>query len=41
MHRRVEEGGGKGSAGYVVLHGECVMLWVDAMWFLQSMAGIV
>ena len=34
VHRRVVEGSGEGIAGCVVhvdVHGECVMLWVDAM----------
>ena len=34
MHRRVEEGSGEGITGCVVhvgVHGECVVLWVDAM----------
>ena len=34
VHRRVVEGIREGSAGCVVdvdVHGECVMLWVDAM----------
>ena len=34
VHRSVVEGSGEGIAGCVVhvdVHGECVMLWVDAM----------
>ena len=34
MHRRIVEGIGEGIVGCVVhvdVHGECVMLWVDAM----------
>ena len=34
MHKRVVEGSQEGIAGCVVhvdVHGECVLLWVDAM----------
>ena len=47
VHKRVAEGSGdtgEGSAKCVVhvdVHGECAMLWVDAMQLLLSMAGVV
>ena len=39
VHRRVVEGSCEGSAGCVVhvdVHGECDMLWVDAMYRNES-----